>query len=263
MDFYQVEVRNRIAATSTFYGTINGVLYSQVIVDAIIANGNVLDPEVTEEGDTGINLFTNGVTTRTRGVDLTASYGMDLAGANVVWSAAATYTDTEVLKVRATPTEFGTTQPLFDQVALGDLTDTAPKYMVNLGARFDWSRVSLNVHELVYGKSAQWENDGGAGIAFYGSAPDGDPDNNGLTFYRTEVPVAAITNLELSFQAMEKLSFTVGATNLFDKMPPKRNRDLLAAQFGTHDNSAVAQYPSFTAYGINGAYYYGKLVYSF
>ena len=46
-DLYQVEVRNRIAATSTFYGTIDGELYSQVIVDAIIANGNVLDPAVT------------------------------------------------------------------------------------------------------------------------------------------------------------------------------------------------------------------------
>ena len=68
-DLYQVEVRNRIAATSTFYGTIDGQLYSQVIVDAIIANGNVLDPEVTASGDTGINLFTNGVTTRTRGAD--------------------------------------------------------------------------------------------------------------------------------------------------------------------------------------------------
>jgi hypothetical protein len=48
MDFYQVEVRNRIAATSTFYGTIGGELYSQVIVDAIIANGNVLDPAWSE-----------------------------------------------------------------------------------------------------------------------------------------------------------------------------------------------------------------------
>ena len=62
-DVYQVEVRNRIAATSTFYGTIDGELFSQAIVDAIIANGNVLDPEVTASGDTGINLFTNGVTT--------------------------------------------------------------------------------------------------------------------------------------------------------------------------------------------------------
>ena len=263
MDFYQVEVRNRIAATSTFYGTIDGVLYSQVIVDAIIANGNVLDPKVTEEGDTGINLFTNGVTTETKGVDLTFSYGMEMGGTNVTWTAAATYTDTEVTKVRATPAEFGTAQPLFDKVALGDLTDTAPKYLVNLGARFDWSRFSLSVHELVYGASSQWENDGGAAIAFYGEAPDGDPDEDGLTFFKTEVGVTPITNLELSFQALEKLSFTVGATNVFDKMPGKRNSTLRAAELGTWSNSYVTQYPSFTPFGINGAYYYGKLVYSF
>ena len=42
---------------------------------------------------------------------------------------------------------------------------------------------------------------------------------------------------------MEKLSFTVGATNVFDKMPHKRNSDLRAAQFGTGDNSAVAAVP--------------------
>jgi len=137
-DLYQIEVRNRIAATSTFYGTIDGELFSQVIVDAIIANGNVLDPAVTAEGDTGINLFTNGVTTRTRGIDIGFSYGTDLAGANVDFTAAATYTDTEVLKVRATPAEFGTAQALFDKVALADLTETAPKYLVNLGARFEW-----------------------------------------------------------------------------------------------------------------------------
>jgi len=62
---------------------------------------------------------------------------------------------------------------------------------------------------------------------------------------------------------MEKLSLTVGATNVFDKMPGKRNDTLRAAELGTWSNSYVTQYPSFTAYGINGAYYYGKLVYSF
>ena len=67
-------MRNRIAATSTFYGTIDGELYSQAIVDAIIANGNVLDPAVVAEGDTGINLFTNGVTTETRGAELMFDY---------------------------------------------------------------------------------------------------------------------------------------------------------------------------------------------
>jgi len=248
-DLYQVQVRNRIAATSTFYGTIKGALFSQAIVDAIIANGNVLDPEVTEKGDTGINLFTNGVTTRTRGAEVMFDLASSLGSAKVDWSVAATYNKTEVTSVRSTPTELGTT-PLFDVVALSDLEDTAPKFLVNLGARFEWERVSLNVNELVYGKSAEFENDGG--------------DTNGtIMYYRTEIPVTPITNLEASFEALEGLSLTVGATNVFDKFPDKRNAQLRAAQFAAGDNSAVAGYPSFSPFGINGAYYYGKITYKF
>jgi len=266
-DLYQIEVENRIAATSTFYGTINGELYSQAIVDAIIANGNVLDPAVVEDGDTGINLFTNGVNTRTRGADVMFDMVTDLDAVNITWSVAATYTETEVTKVRSTPTELGTT-PLFDKVALGDLSDTAPKYLVNLGARFDWARVSLSVHELVYGASAQFENDGGAtDVYFDGTPPPPDnlpePDAGGLRFYRTEIPVTPITNLELSWEVMDNFSLMVGATNVFDEKPSKRNDTLREVQFGTNDNSAVAGYPSFSPFGINGAYYYGKLSFRF
>ncbi|MEO8061414.1 MAG: TonB-dependent receptor [Pseudomonadota bacterium] len=265
-DMYQVEVRNRIAATSTFYGTINGELFSQAIVDAIIANGNVLDPEVTENGDIGINLFTNGVTTRTRGVDVAFNYGMEMGSANVDWSVAGTYNETEVLSIRDTPTELGD-QALFDKVALADLTETAPKFLLNLGAKFEWDRLSFSVHELVYGKSAQYENDGGAIDAFYGDdIPAGTPDPDpvtGLRYMRTEIPVTPITNMEVSFKAMDTLSFTVGATNVFDQYPNKRNGIFRAAQFGNSDNSYVAGRPSFSPFGINGAYYYGKMVFSF
>ena len=266
VDAYQVEVRNRIAATSTFYGTINGVLYSQAIVDAIIANGNVLDPEVTAEGDTGINLFTNGVTTRTRGVDIAFNYGMELGSANVDWSVAATYNKTEVTSVRATPTELGT-QPLFDKVALSDLQDTAPKFLINLGAKFEWSRMSFSIHELVYGKTSEYENDGGEIDSYYGAnvpagAPPVDPET-GLRYPLTEIPVTPITNLEVAFEAMESLSVTIGATNVFDKYPNKRNSIFRTAQFGSQDNSAVGGMPSFSPFGINGAYYYGKLTYKF
>ena len=261
-DLYQVEVRNRIAATSTFYGTIDGELFSQSIVDAIIANGNVLDPEVTASGDTGINLFTNGVTTRTRGAELSFDFGSELGSAKVDWSVAATYNKTEVTSVRETPTELGT-QPLFDIVALTDLTETAPKFLVNLGARFEWERLSFSVHELVYGKSAQYENDGGECFAAHPVPGFCGENDQHLTFFRTEIPVSAITNFEVSFQAMDALAVTVGATNAFDKMPPRRNAEFRALQFGAGDNSAVAGRPSFSPFGINGAYYYGKLVYAF
>jgi iron complex outermembrane receptor protein len=244
-DLYQVEVRNRIAATSTFYGTIDGQLYSQVIVDAIIANGNVLDPEVTASGDTGINLFTNGVTTRTRGAELMFTYLTEFDSVSVDWSISANYNKTEVTAVRATPEEFGTEQALFDQEALADLETTMPRYLVNLGADFDWERLSLGVHEMFYGESSDFDNEAGVG------------------YFKNTVGAAAITNLELSFKATDSVTLALGGTNVFDVMPDKRNAEHRAIQFGNGDNSAVAQYPSFSPFGINGAYYYGKLTFKF
>jgi iron complex outermembrane receptor protein len=244
-DLYQVEVRNRIAATSTFYGTIDGELYSQVIVDAIIANGNVLDPAVVAEGDTGINLFTNGVTTRTRGVELMFNYLSEFDSLSVDWSVAANYNKTEVTKVRATPEEFGTTQALFDAEALADLETTMPRYLVNLGANLEWERFSINVHELFYGKASDFDNEAGVG------------------YFRNEVSAAAITNIEFTFDAKDNLLLSVGATNVFDEMPDKRNAEHRAIQIGNGDNGAVGQYPAFSPFGINGAYYYGKLTFKF
>jgi len=40
-------------------------------------------------------------------------------------------------------------------VALADLTETAPKFLVNLGVRFEWERVTFSIHELMYGKTVQ------------------------------------------------------------------------------------------------------------
>ena len=59
------------------------------------------------------------------------------------------------------------------------------------------------------------------------------------------------------------MTITLGATNVFDEMPDKRNADHRAIQFAGGDNSAVAQYPAFSPFGINGAYYYGKIAYRF
>jgi iron complex outermembrane recepter protein len=101
------------------------------------------------------------------------------------------------------------------------------------------------VHELFYGKSSDYDNEAGVG------------------YFRNTVEAAAITNLEFAFDAKENLALSLGATNVFDVMPDKRNSDHRAIQIGNGDNSAVAQYPSFSPFGINGAYYYGKVTFKF
>ena len=106
-------------------------------------------------------------------------------------------------------------------------------------------RLSISLHELFYGESSDYDNEGGVG------------------YFKNTVDAAAITNLEVLFDATESLSLAVGATNLTDETPNKRNADHRAIQVANGDNSAVAQYPSFSPYGINGAYYYGKVTFKF
>jgi iron complex outermembrane receptor protein len=67
----------------------------------------------------------------------------------------------------------------------------------------------------------------------------------------------------VSLEAMDRLTLTIGAVNLFDEMPDKRNDTFRAVQFASGDNGAVPQYPSFSPFGINGGYYYGRAVYKF
>ncbi len=77
---------------------------------------------------------------------------------------------------------------------------------------------------------------------FYGKSSDFD-NEAGVGYFRNEVGAAAITNLEVGFKATDSVSLSVGATNVFDEMPDKRNSEHRAIQFGNNDNSAVAQYP--------------------
>jgi iron complex outermembrane receptor protein len=46
-------------------------------------------------------------------------------------------------------------------------------------------------------------------------------------------------------------------------MPNKRNAAHRAIQFDNNDNSVVSAYPAFSPFGINGAYYYGKVTFRF
>jgi len=248
-DVYQIEVRNRIVGTGSLFGTIGGVLFSQAVTNAIVANGNVLDPQVTATGTTGVNIFTNGITTRTRGADLVFNYNAAFGAANVDWSVGATYNDTKVTSIRSTPTAL-VGQELFDATAISDLETASPKYVLNLGALLTWGSFSVNLHEVVYGESSEQVND-------FGDAT-GTP-----AYYETKIGVVPITNLEFSLETLPGLKLSVGAVNLFNRYPSQQNSQVLSIYRAAGDNSAVQIYPSFSPFGINGGFYYGKVSYNF
>jgi iron complex outermembrane receptor protein len=241
LDAYQIEIDDRVVGSGALYGA-GGADNSQAVVDAIAANGNVLDPTVTF---IGINIFSNGLDTRTRGAELVVTYADDYGvWGSVAWSLAANYNDTEVTRIKPAPAQLAP-QALFDPAAIADLETAFPKYRVALSAVWELGRLSASLKQTLYGETSDLES------------------QDGGVYYKNEIGVTPITDLELAYRLTESIKLSLGANNLFNEYPDKKNSELLAAYRATNNNAAVAIYPSFSPFGINGGYYYGKLSFSF
>jgi iron complex outermembrane recepter protein len=252
LDVYQITVTNRIVGTGSIYGSVNGVptAAAPAVNAAIAANGNQLDPQVVATGSTGINLFANGIDTRTRGADLVFNFPVDYVFGKVDWSIGATYNDTSLTKLPAAPAQLGGAQ-LYDATAISDLTTATPKYIVNLGALWTYGKYTVNLLEKIYGPSSEYEND------------DGDNPTNVPIYYKSRIGLSPITNLDVAYQALEHVKLSAGAVNLFNKFPNHLNATELAHFTAADDNAATFNYPGWSPYGIDGGFYYVKATVTF
>jgi iron complex outermembrane recepter protein len=252
LDLYQIQVTNRIVGSGNLYGSIFGVTQSPAVNSAIAANGSVLSAPVVQNGLTGIDVFANGIDTRTQGADLVFDFPVDYAFGHIDWSIGATFNQTDITKVPGTPTQLAG-QTLYDATALSDLTTANPKYVANLGAVWTYSKATVSLVEKIYGPAAQWDNDDA-------DNPTGSPE-----YFKSSIGVTPITNLDLAYQFTEHLKVDVGALNLFDHFPPKLNSTLLAHEnnFAYGDNAGVGSLPGFSPFGINGGFWYVKATYTF
>lgn len=249
VDVYQIELTDRIFGSSSLFGSRNGVSTSPAVLAAIIANGNTLDPAVTT---TGINIFSNGLDTRSRGVDLAVSYPTDLGGyGRIDWTVSGNYNTTAVTKVKAPPASlltpsvpFPTGQTLFAGNAKALLEKASPQYKISLGGLYTFGALTVNLTETVYGKSSSL-SDPGVG-----------------PMQQSSIGTTAITDLEVSYRFIDAVTLSVGANNLFNTYPDKLSTAYQAACVASGDG-CVAQYPSHSPFGINGGYYYGRITYAF
>ena len=241
LDAYQITIRDRIVGSGALYGS-GGAVNSPAVVAAIKANGNVLDSTVSQ---TGINIFSNAVNTRSRGLEFVATLAESYGTAGKVdWSLAANYNKVEVVKINQAPKQL-LPQSLLDQTAISDLETASPKMRLNLGALWKIGNWTVNLREAIYGPSSN-----------YGS-------EDGSVYHKTEISTTAITDLEVGYKINKDWSLAVGANNLFNKYPDGINPLLLADQRAAGDNAAVTVLPSFSPFGINGGYYYVRANYKF
>ena len=250
LDLYQINIKNRIVASGTINAAVNGVVVAPAVTQAILDNGNSLDPDVIANGQTAVSLFTNGVDTKTRGAELMADYLTELGWGKIDWSLGAMYNETTASNVRGGPPALAG-QQLFDQTAISDLTTASPKFVINLGSQWTIGKLTVSVRETVYGPSSEWVNDSGATKA------------GTVTYYRNSIGTTPIMNLDAGYEVLTGLRLSVGANNVLNRYPNHINSQLFAAYNTAVFNSAVAQYPAFTPFGFNGGFYYLRASYSF
>ena len=241
LDAYQITVKDRIVGSGSLFGS-GGAFNIAAVTAAILANGNVLDPTVTQ---TGINLFTNGMDTRTRGAELVATYASDFGDfGSVQWSLTANYTSTKITKIKPPPPQLAGAS-LFDRTAISNLETASPKYRVVAGGLWSLGRFTVNLKESLYGPASQWGS------------------RTGAVYYKTTIKAQAITDLEASYQVTDWAKLTVGANNLFNYYPNRINAFLRDDYFRANSQTYVTQYPTFSPFGINGGYYYSKISLTF
>jgi len=243
VDAFQIEIDNRIVGSGALFGSGCTGCNSPNVLAAIIANGNVLDPTVT---DTGVNIFANGLDTRTQGVDIVMTYASDFGEYGAIdWSLAGSYTKTDVTRIAPPPSGLAAGVALFDATAISDLETASPEYRVVAGALWNADKLSVNTKATLYGPSSEMLSADGA------------------TYYKTQIDERIIIDLDISYAVTDAVTVSLGANNLLNEVPEKYNPALLQQYFQDNNNAAVGQYANFSPFGINGGYYYGKLAYTF
>ena len=223
-DGYFIWVNNRIIESAYLYGDLAQA--------AVVANGTVPPAGLSSDNVSAV-FFTNGVNTRTQGVDVTADWKTRLGAAGQIsWTAAFGYVENKIRSVQAPSAALAAAGlSLVDAVQTTNLTTATPKIKASLAANWERGAWSVNLRNTYYSNSRQAQG--------Y-STP----------YFIIDTGNRIITDLAVSYKATPRIGITAGANNLFDITP----RLVPAALRANYD-----QYSHVTPFGINGGSWYVRL----
>jgi len=223
VDAYQIDIDDRIVLSTN--------ITTNAAANALLAGLGL--PQVT-----AFSYFTNGVDTRTRGVDAVSSYTIPFAASNLELTAAYSYNETEVKKFIASPAVFGSlgiTQSLIGRDEIGRIEDSFPRDKAIVSGTW---------------RSDRWEL--GLSATRYGSFTV----RNSATASRDQTyDPKWVLDASASFKPSENWKLTLGADNLLDEYPD-RTADLQNSTWG------MLPYSNYSPFGFNGAYVYGRISYT-
>jgi len=248
LDVYQVDLEDRVLVTDNLQatrtaGVPSGTNPGRAIAEILNAAGF---PTVT-----AARFFINGIDTRTRGLDLVTTYRVPLGNlGRLNLTAGINRNKTKITRNAAVPGALSTVPNLvlFGRSEALRLVQGQPRSKLNFSADYDRDWLGLTARATRYGK-----------VLSAGSDPFLDVPQSAKT----------ITDLEVRVKPMgERLTLALGGNNIFDVYPDNvpRGRGVdpvtgLARNYP--DTNYALPFSSFSPFGFNGRYLYGRVALNF
>tara|TARA_B110000879_G_scaffold15579_1_gene19171 strand:+ start:2511 stop:5057 length:2547 start_codon:yes stop_codon:yes gene_type:complete len=236
VDFYQIDVDDRIALSAQFNrgdgrsAASGGTIGTQV--------SSLLDAAGFDASLGGVNYFTNAIDTRSKGVDVIASWSMENDFGSLSLTAAYNNNDVSIKGIDANPEELAglilsNNSPIeqFDRARLGTYTDEFPNSKVNLSANYARNSFSANLRATQFGDYAN-----------ISTLAKNDTFNDSQW----------IIDLEVGYDFDSGLSVHAGANNIFNTYPAE-----VRPAGGLGNNF----YDSNSPYGFTGGNWYLRTAY--
>lgn len=229
--------------------------YFHVQIDDRVLLGATFDDDaslalLTAAGFTdlgGLQYFTNGLDTRTQGVDVTANLRLPTSSGTFDLNGSVNYTNNEITRVDSIPQvlrDAGSTEPgLLDTVTTIGIEEERPDWRATLQANWTLGRFSS------LGR-----------VSYYGSFSSAQPGFCDLC--REEYGSKTIVDAEIGY-GLDFVRLAIGVRNLFDTYPDQPSSQVIVDEFGDtsqnfNDNFGTFPWAAASPFGYNGRYVYAR-----
>jgi len=225
IDAYEIDVKDRIVLSENF--TCDPTAKPGT-------NGFVICQTIQPLGASAARFFINGVDTKTRGLDVVATYRLDTQPwGDLAFTASGNMNDFDVTKTpTSAPGLLPTPLNLFARQATYRFERGTPKYKAGLQA--DWSLDA-------------WSATGR--VTYYGDVLSPGTTDNSLN--DVHLGAHAIVDLEGRYKVGHGVELALGAENLFDEYPDQVPLSI--------DTTGAAPWSSFSPFGFNGRRIYARI----
>jgi iron complex outermembrane receptor protein len=217
LDYFHIKITDRILLGATFADSVS---------QAILADSGVT-------GIAGVQFFTNGLDTKTDGVDATANYRMPVGNGNLDVTLGANYTRNKITRVdplpavlQGKPTEITS---ILDLVTTLGIEKERPDWRGTLTGNYSISRF----HAL-------------GRVSYYGGFTSAQPSFTDAEHYGGKT----LVDTEIGYR-FNQINISIGARNLFDVYPDQAQKEF-------NNNDRTFPWAAASPFGYNGRYLYTR-----